>query len=171
MTIQKSGRQPAPPPTASGNRPAGPLSFLQKAIDDAAGRGYNTTALEYAVAESSFPGELPLDQLLAVNAGLLCLHLFLGGICFLASCLFSDAKYSVGFVAGIPALMYVLQMLANSGGKAENAKYFTAFTLFDANGLAAGETAALGGAFALLAGAVALYAIGITVFCRKDLHI
>ena len=62
-------------------------------------------------------------------------------------------------------------MLANSGGKAENAKYFTAFTLFDANGLAAGETAALGGAFALLAGAVALYAIGITVFCRKDLHI
>lgn len=132
--------------------------------------GY-ATVLEYAVAQSSFPGELPLDQLLAVNAGLLCLHLFLGGICFLASCLFSDAKYSVGFGAGIPALMYVLQMLANSGGKAENAKYFTAFTLFDASGIVAGETAALSGVLALLAGAVALYAIGITVFCRKDLHI
>lgn len=67
--------------------------------------------------------------------------------------------------------MYVLQMLANSGGKAENAKYFTAFTLFDASGIVAGETAALGGVLALLAGAVVLYAIGITVFCRKDLHI
>lgn len=40
--------------------------------------GY-ATVLEYAVAQSSFPGELPPDQLLAVNAGLLCLHLFLGG--------------------------------------------------------------------------------------------
>lgn len=105
------------------------------------------------------------------DAGELRLHLFLGGICFLASCLFSDTKYSVGFGAGIPALMYVLQMLANSGGKAENAKYFTAFTLYDANGIAAGESAALGGVLALLAGAAALYALGITVFCRKDLHI
>lgn len=132
--------------------------------------GY-TTALEFAVAQSSFPQELALSELLAVNAGLLCLHLFIGSVCFLASCLFSETKYSVAFGAGIPALMYVMQMLANSGGKAENAKYFTAFTLFDASGIVAGETSAVLGAAALLAGAVALYTVSIVVFCRKDLHI
>src|SRR5699024_913693 len=82
--------------------------------------GY-VTGLELAVCRSSFPGELAAGELLAVNAGLLCLHLFIGGVCFLASCAFSDAKYSVAFGAGVPALMFLLQMLANAGDAAEKA--------------------------------------------------
>lgn len=129
------------------------------------------SALEWACASANFPGELDAATLFSLNGGLLCLHLFIGGICFFSSCFFSDARYSVAAGAGIPAFMYVLQMLANAGDGAQKAKYFTFFTLFDAKGLAAGDSGAFFGAAVLLAGAVALYAAGIAAFCGKDLHI
>lgn len=130
-----------------------------------------STVLELVCAESSFPEELDVTALLALNSGLLCLQLFIGGICFLASCICSDTKYSLAFGAGIPVFMYVLQMLANVGGNAERAKYFTFFTLFNPDGIIAGESGAITGMAVLLAGAVFLYALGIAVFERKDLHI
>ena len=130
-----------------------------------------STGLELVCAGSGFPGELDVTALLMLNGGLLCLHLFIGSICFLSSCVFSDTKYSVAFGAGIPALMYVLQMLANAGEKADVIRYFTFFTFFDANGIAANEGSAVIGTLALLLCAIALYTTGITVFCRKDLHI
>lgn len=129
------------------------------------------TTLEIAIAETSFPGELVISELLQINAALLCLHLLIGSICFLSSCIFSDTKYSVAFGAGIPVLMYVLQMLANAGEQAETAKYFTFFTLFQADGIVAGESSAVIGAVVLGLGSAVLYAGGITVFCKKDLHI
>lgn len=129
------------------------------------------TGLEIFVAESCFPGELDFSELLILNGGLLCLHFFLAGISFLASCVFSDTKYSIAFGAGIPAFMYVMQMLANVGEKAEKAKYFTAFTLFDAEGIVAGESEAMIGVAVLFAGAVVLFGTGIAVFSKKDLHI
>ena len=129
------------------------------------------TGLELLIAQSGYPGELAVSELLKLNAGLLCLQLFIGSICFLASCIFSDTKYSIAFGAGVPALMYVLQMLANTGEKAEKIRYCTFFTLFDANGIAAGESGAILEAAVLLVGAILLFAGGIFVFCRKDLHI
>lgn len=129
------------------------------------------TILESVCAGSGFPGELDLSALAVLNVGLLCLHLFIGGICFLSSCIFSDTRYSIAAGAGIPALMYVLQMLANVGGNAEKIKYFTYFTLFDPDGLTAGESSAAAGALLLFAGAVVLYVLGIVVFERKDLYI
>lgn len=130
-----------------------------------------STALELVCTAISFRDELDTAKLLKLNAGLLCLLLFIGGICFLSSCVFSDTRYSVGFGAGIPALMFVLQMLANVGGEAEKAKYFTFFTLFDPTGVAAGNSGAMAGTFVLLVGAVVLYALGVVVFSKKDLHI
>lgn len=130
-----------------------------------------STILEFICAESGFPGELDITSLIMLNGGLLCLHLFIGSICFLSSCLFSDTKYSIGFGAGIPILMYVLQMLANVGGDAETAKYFTFFTLFHPDGIIAGESQAAVSSLILLAGAIILYALGIIIFDRKDLHL
>lgn len=132
---------------------------------------FYSTIVELICAGSGFPGELDLTGLFVLNGGLLCLHLFIGGICFLFSCIFSDTKYSVAFGAGIPAFMYVLQMLANVGGDAEKAKYFTFFTLFHPDGIIAGESSAIASALVLFAGAVILYALGIMIFERKDLHI
>ncbi len=129
------------------------------------------TVLQIAAAGVQFPGALDTGKLLCMNAGLLCLQLFIGGICFFASCLFSDAKYSVAVGAGVPALMYLIQMMGNVGKALENAKYFTFFTLYDPNGILAGERGAYAGIGILLIGALALYAAGILVFCRKDLSI
>ncbi len=130
-----------------------------------------STIVELICAANGFPGELDTEALFMLNVGLLCLHLFIGGLCFLSSCIFSDTKYSVAFGAGIPVFMYVLQMLANVGGTAKKAKYFTVFTLFDPDGIIAFESNALVGIFILFVGAVVLYILGIMVFERKDLHI
>ena len=129
------------------------------------------TVLEIVCAAASFPGELDIQKLLWLNAGLLCLHLFIGGIAFFASCLFSDTKYSIGFGAGIPVLMFLLQMLANTGGAAKNFRYTTFFTLFNPDGLLAGETGAWFGVAALFTGALFFYTAAVIVFSKKDLHI
>lgn len=130
-----------------------------------------STALELICAAIGFPGEANPAELWKLNGALMCLHLFIGGICFLASCAFSDTRYSLSVGAGVPALMYVLQMLANMGGAAEKAKYFTFFTLFDAFGIVAHDSGAMAGPFVLLGGAVILYALAVAIFCRKDLSI
>ena len=130
-----------------------------------------STVLQIICSEINAPGELNVSQLLRINVGLLCLHLFIGGICFLASCIFSDTRYSVGVGAGIPALMYVLQMLSNVGANAEKAKYFTFFTLFRPDDIIAGDSSAVIGVAVLLIGSMGLYALGIIVFSKKDLHI
>ena len=130
-----------------------------------------STILELICAESGFPGELDIAELFLLNGGLLCLHLFIGGVCFLSSCIFSDTKYSLAFGAGIPIFMYVLQMLANVGGDAEKAKYFTFFTLFNPDGIIAGEREAAVGILILFAGAVICFAAGMMIFDRKDLQI
>ena len=51
------------------------------------------TALAVGCAAAMFPGELDVPAYLVVNAGLLCLHLALGGFCFFASCLFNEAAF------------------------------------------------------------------------------
>ncbi len=130
-----------------------------------------TTVLEVVIAQVLFPGELILSELLVLNVGLLFLHFLISGICFCASCIFSDSKYSALFGAGIPTLMYVIKMIASVGGGAENIKYLSIFTLFDPNGLVVSDSNALIKIMFLLIGAFVFYPIGITVFCKKDLHI
>jgi ABC-2 type transport system permease protein len=129
------------------------------------------TVLELSVAGATFPNELEVGKILALNGGLLCLHLFIGGICFWASCMFSDAKYSIGIGAGVPVFMYILQMLSNTGGSAESGKYFTFFSLFNPDGLIEGDGGAIAGVVVLFIGAVALFTSAIIVFTKRDLHI
>ena len=89
------------------------------------------TILEMVVAEYLFPGELEIRVLLRVNLGLFLLQLFILAFCFLCSCIFQDTKYSIAVGAGIPVFMYILQMLANMGGKLEKIKYLTFFRQMD----------------------------------------
>lgn len=129
------------------------------------------TVVEWLVSSSRFPGELEIKTLLMLNGGLLCLHLFIGGICFFFSCLFSDVKYSLAFGAGLPALMFVMKMLADAAKQTQQIRYATFFTLFDANGLIADSFDAKAGSLVLLTAAAVLYAAASEVFCRKDLYI
>ena len=125
------------------------------------------SGLELIVAQSLFPGELVAKEVLKLSNALLCLHLFIGGICYSCSCLFSDTRNSLTFGAGIPVLMFVLQMASGLGEKAKMLKSFTFFSLFDARGLVSGVPGAWRGALALLLGAIALYVFGTVVFCKK----
>lgn len=129
------------------------------------------TVIGIIISQASFPGELEIGKFILLNAGVLCLHLFIAGICFLCSCVFNETKYSVGFGAGIPFSAFALQMLANNGGTAEGAKYATFFTLFNPDGIIAGEAGAFGGMAILFIGAIVLFTAAIAVFSKKDLHI
>lgn len=75
-----------------------------------------TTLLEIVVAQVLFPGELILSELLVLNVGLLFLHFLIGGICFCASCIFSESKYSALFGAGIPTLWKTAGFLPRTSG-------------------------------------------------------
>ena len=79
------------------------------------------------------PGKLDIEKLILMNIVLYILHLAISGICFFASCISNDTKRSFTIGAGIPIIFYLLQMIANMGGKLENLKYFTLLTLFNAN--------------------------------------
>lgn len=129
------------------------------------------TVLEYGAAQMMFPGELSLTVLLRLNAGLLCLHLFIAAFCFLCSCAFGDSRCSVTAGAGVPVLMLLFQMLANMGGKLEKIRCFTFFTLFDPDGLVSAEPEALLFAGILLVLSVILFALAVAVFKKKDLHL
>ncbi|MCR5607857.1 MAG: ABC transporter permease subunit [Lachnospiraceae bacterium] len=130
-----------------------------------------TTCLELIMAHMEFKGQLDSIELLKVNIAWLCLMLFIAGVCFLASCYFQDMRFSLSFGAGIPLVMYVMQMLANVGDKAKGIRYLTFFTLFDAEGIAAGESVAVVKAAVLLIGAIILFTAGCVSFCRKDLSV
>lgn len=132
---------------------------------------FYATLLGIVNCEISFPGELDIRKFILLNVGALCLQLFIGGICFLCSCIFNESKYAVGVGAGIPTLGFIIQMMANAGKELENIKYATFFTLFDSDGIIAGEPNAFWGMFALFIGAIILFSTAIIVFSKKDLHI
>ena len=65
-----------------------------------------------------------------------------------------------------------MQMISQVGDKFEFLKNVNPLTLFDvATGLAAGDASAVGGAIALAVGAVALFAVAVAAFDRRDLSI
>jgi len=129
------------------------------------------TLLGIVNCEISFPGELDIGKFILLNTGVLCLQLFIGGICFLCSCTFNDSKYAIGVGAGVPTLGFIIQMMANAGNELENAKYATFFTLFDSDGIIAGDSGAIWEMLVLFAGAIILYSTAIVIFSKKDLHI
>jgi len=132
---------------------------------------FYATVLGIVVCEISFPGELAIRQFILVNAGVLCLQFFIGGICLLSSCIFNTSKYAVGVGAGVPALAFIIQMMSDAGKELESIKYATFFTLFNPDRIIAGEADAFWGMAILLVGAIILFWTAIVVFSKKDMHI
>ncbi len=98
-----------------------------------------------------------------------CSPFFIGGICFLASCAFDDAQKALAIGGGLPLIEYLIHMVAGMGGKAEDGKYATFFTLYDSGALREGNG---------MTGVVILFLVGIllyigagAVFCKRDLHL
>lgn len=129
------------------------------------------TALEWGFAEALFPGDLDVQALLQVNAGLLALWLAVAGLCFLSACLFSNSSAALWTGGGLCILFFLMQMISQVGDKFEFLKNINPLTLFDYHGLGAGDASAVGGAIALAASAVVLFAAAVAVFGRRDLSI
>jgi len=129
------------------------------------------TVLTIISSESMFPGELDIPKLLIINLGLLALHVFLGAIAFISSTIPNDTKFSIMFGAGIPLVFFIIQMLANMGGKLEDFKYLTIFSLFQPHELLKGETNAYLFVLLMFILAIVLYVSAFYIFKRKDLSI
>ena len=94
--------------------------------------------ISVGVAQIAFPGDLDIKKFLLLNVGLYGLLFFMGGMCFLSSCIFNDIKYSYG-VGGVLAVVFILiQMLSQVGDKLEKLKYFTPLTLFQPDNIIVG---------------------------------
>ena len=120
-------------------------------------------------SEVYFPGELDIKKYILLNIGLYCLHIAISGLGFFSSCISNDTKLSYSLSAGIPIGFFIIQLLANMGGKLENFKYFTIFSLFNTDKLIKGETTGIWMFIILLLIGVILYTIGILRFDKRDL--
>lgn len=127
------------------------------------------TVLILTVSEALFPGELDIPAFLRLNAGLFGLLVFFGGACFCASCFCNESKNSSSISTGIVVYSILVQMISQAGEKFENIKYATPLTLFDIDGLSAGDGSAWGMCAVLYLAGFLLMGIGIARFNRRDL--
>lgn len=119
-------------------------------------------------SQAMFPGELEIGGFVLLNVGVALLYFALSGIGFLASCLFNQSKHSLALGGGLPVLFFVINLLANSGEQLSGLRYATLLSLFDAAAIVKGDGyLATFAALAFLG--LALYAVGIYIFSRKDL--
>ena len=128
-------------------------------------------ALQVACAEAFFPGDLDAEGLLLASAGLYCLWLFLGGLCFLSACAFKDARLALWVGGGLCLALFLVQMVAGVGEGIEVLQTFNPVELYDPYALAAGEDDAVGNSGILGVSGIALMAAGTAIFCRRDMNV
>lgn len=129
------------------------------------------TAVGIVSANMLFPEELDIGKYLCLNAGTLILWFAVASITFLASCLFSDAKYYYFLGAGIPILFFFFNMMGNMGEDLEFFKYATIYSLFPADKLIAGNSEAVLPCIILLLICIVLSAVGGIYFTKRDLSL
>lgn len=121
------------------------------------------------VGEALFPKEMDVAGFIRVNIGLLGLLVFFGGACFCASCVCNESKNSSAAGTAVVVYSVLVQMVSQAGDKFENVKYATPVTLFQVDGLSAGDEKAWGMCAVLYIAGAALMGIGIARFSKRDL--
>jgi hypothetical protein len=130
-----------------------------------------STFLSILTSSLIFPGDLLIPEFLFLNLGLLILHITVSGICFIGSCIANESKTSLMIGAGIPLISFLIQMLANMGGKLDSLKYLSFFTLFDTTGLLKFETNSIIMIIILLIIGITLYSAAYKIFIKKDFSV
>lgn len=128
-----------------------------------------SAAIGGVYSEAAFPGEMDMGKYVLLNVGVLGLHTAISGVGFFASCIFNETKYSYAVGAGVPIACFVLQIISNLGGRYENLKYATFFTLFSPEKLLAGETMGYVMVGILYAAGAVLYIAGGIIFTKRNL--
>lgn len=128
-------------------------------------------AVQTTTAEALFPGELDYAELLRASAGLLCLWVFMAGLCFASACSFHDARTALWAGGGACLAMFLMQMVTQVGKGLEPLQDVNPVSLFDPYALAAASVDATWHAAILAVGGLALFALGTAVFCRRDFDV
>lgn len=118
-----------------------------------------------------FSGELEITAFLRINVGLFGLWMMMGGICFFFSSVFNDTKWASGCSTAFVVYAILVQMISQVGDKFENIKYATPMTLFQVDGLAAGDGSAWVGCLVMYLIGIVFYVTAVQVFARRDLPI
>lgn len=118
-----------------------------------------------------FPGELDISRYIQLNASEALLQLIILAVAFAAACISSESKQYYTFGAGIPILFFLLTMLSNMGGKLENLKYCTVYTLFPAREIVQGTAGWWVRDLVMGLIALVLFGGGILWFRRRDLSL
>lgn len=129
------------------------------------------TALELGTSAIAFPDEEVVVGLTRVNLGLFALWICMAGLCLLSACVFRSAAPALWIGGGFAVLEFVVQMVAQTGERFEDAKYATFLTLFDRYGLADGKADAAWSAVALAAAGAVMIGIAMVAFVRRDLDV
>ncbi|WP_171031713.1 ABC transporter permease [[Clostridium] hylemonae] len=127
------------------------------------------TGLILVFSEALFPGEMDIKAFLRLNAGLLGLLVFFGGAGICASCFCNESKNASAVSTTVVVYSILLQMISRVGDKFEHLKYATPLTLFDTDGLGAGDREAWIMCAVLYAAGIILMGVGIVRFSKRDL--
>lgn len=127
------------------------------------------TLVGIATGEAQFPGELDIPRFVLLNAGAALLYFALTGIGFLASCLFSESKYSLTFGGGLFGLFFVFKLLSGVDEEIAFLKYLSLMTLFNPTEITTGGNGVAPAFLVMAAIGLTCYAAGIFIFNKKDL--
>lgn len=129
------------------------------------------TASELACAQAMFPGEIGAADLVAVNVATLCLWVFLSGACWAGACALPSVTAARWAGVAVCSLFVLVQMLSGVGDELSWLGDITPLALLDPLGVASGEAGAVAGTVALAISGIALFALGIAAFARRDLSV
>lgn len=127
--------------------------------------------VQTTAAESLFPGELDYAELLRASAGLLCLWVFMAGLCFASACSLHDARTALWGGGGACLAMFLIEMVTQVGEGLELLQDVNPVSLFDPYALAAASVDAAWHAAILAVVGLALFALGAVAFCRRDFDV
>lgn len=116
------------------------------------------------------PGELDIEIYLELTAGTLLLQYAIGGIAFIASCIWNTTSKALMIGAGIPVAFFSMNLLSKISKDLSFLKDLTIFTLFDIDKIIKGNLNVTSFVILFIVG-TALYTLGLVYFRRKDLAI
>jgi ABC-2 type transport system permease protein len=127
------------------------------------------TFVTIGLCQVRHPDLLNIRQFIILNSVALLLTFAVSAIVWFFSCLFSDAKYSIGFGAGIPILFFMLNVFAGAKHEYEWIGTLSLYRLFKASDILSGNDNTLRNCLIFLTVTASLYAAGIVIFRNRRL--
>ena len=112
--------------------------------------------------------EFSVKDYMLLNLGLFLLLFATSSISFASSCIFNLSSYSFAFGAGLPLAFFIFRIMEQTGDSLKFFRYLSLNTLFDASAVTSGGDFIIQ-FIALAVIGIALYALGMVWFKKKDL--